>query len=167
MAETLQMLKDHFIPPAPEPTPAPSKGVMKFSVTSKSLTKNSSIADVTTKFFVDNYPAGFALDKESDLWKDLGKDQHKKLCNQFAAIKCAVRMMLMHADSFPLNPDKCSIESMAKLAEEKIQNDFGFTKTETITVYKVQKHSKTKQLQVTLKFPASTTELVRNYFKNE
>ena len=39
---------------------------------------------------------------------------------------------------------------MTKAAEERIRNDFEFNKNEIITVYKIQKHEKTKELQSTL-----------------
>ena len=85
------------------------------------------MADITTAFFVDNYPAGFSLDRESDSWKDLDASERKHLRNHFAAIKHAVRMVLMHTDSYPLTPDKEAVRKIATAAEERIRNklDFG------------------------------------------
>ena len=98
----------------------PPKGVIKSSISSKGLTNRTSVADVTTAFFEDNYPAGFSLDKESDFWKDTDASERKRLRNHFAAIKRAVRMVLMHADSYPLTQDKVVVRKIATTAEGHI-----------------------------------------------
>ena len=130
MAHSIARLEEHFIPP-PEPVTSPApKGVIKFSISGKALnTKHESVSDVTAKFFVDNHIAGFVFDKESESWKDLGKDQRRKLSNQFAATKCAVRMVLMHADSFPTSLDKKSNERMAKRQRNASEMTLNLTRT--------------------------------------
>ncbi|CAB9508013.1 expressed unknown protein [Seminavis robusta] len=167
VCESVRLLKNHLLPSSESSsTPTPSKGVIKFSVSCKALNKDSSISDVTTKFFVDNFPAGFNLDKESESWKDMDKNQRKSLSNRFAAMKCAVRIALLHTDAFPKDPDKKAIGQMARLAEEKIRADFGFDKNERITVYKIQKHEKTKGLQSTLGLPTNLPQPMQAFFRN-
>ena len=74
---------------------------MKFLVSSKTLTTQSDMADVFTAFFVDNYPVGFRIDKECDIWKDLETQERRRLRDLFRVIKRVVRVMLMHADKYP------------------------------------------------------------------
>ena len=168
MAKSIQRLEAHFLPPGKSVPATSPKGVIKFSVNVKGIDlKHESIAVATTKFFTQKYAAGFALDKERESWNALGKDHRKSLSNKFTAIKCAVRMVLMHADSFPTSPDKNSIERIAKAAEERIRNDFEFKKNETITVCKIQKHEKTKELQPILELPANTPEDVKKFFNSD
>ena len=107
-----------------------------------------SVADVTVSFFVDNYPAGFKKDKDSDSWNDLDPTERKRLRNHFAAIKRAVRMVLMHADSYPTIPDdKESIRRLATAAVERIRNELEFG-NKTITYYKL---TATQQLRLSRK----------------
>jgi hypothetical protein len=130
-------------------------GVIRFSINSKGLTNQMSLADVTTAFFADNYHVGFALDKESDSWNDLDLNERKRLRNHFGNIKCAVRMVLMHADSYPSIPEdpsqyKETIRRIATAAEERIRNDFCFG-NKTISIYKLTTHPTTKILKKSLK----------------
>lgn len=85
-----------------------SKSVMEFSISSKGLTKNNdiSVAEVTFPFFYKNYSAGFEADKRSDSWKeDMDEPERTRLKNLFGATKRTVRIVLMHTDSFSINPD--------------------------------------------------------------
>ena len=95
-------------------------------------------------------------------YKDMGKDHRRKMTNYFAAIKCATRTVLLFMDSYPSNADKHTLERVIKLAEERIRNDFGFTKAEVITACKIQKHPMTKN--VTRSFPSNLPEYIANYF---
>ena len=88
--------------------------------------KQTSVTDATVWFFIENYPAGMALDINSDSWKDLENTERKKLRNLFASIKRAVRMVLMHTDSYPLIPEDPSqykefLRRTATVAEERIR----------------------------------------------
>lgn len=100
MASSIHRIENHLMGYSKSDMPAP-RGVIKFSISSKGLTNQRSVVDVTIAFFVDNYPAGFTLDKESESWKDQDASERKRLRNHFAAVKRAVRMILMHLDSYP------------------------------------------------------------------
>jgi hypothetical protein len=65
-----------------------------------------SVSDVFVSFFSEDFRAGFELDKNSEAWKeDMDVPERKRYKNLFAKIKRAIRMVLMHADEFPLIPD--------------------------------------------------------------
>lgn len=168
MSESIRVIRNHFIPPIPETGPPPplSKGQMKFSISMKALGKAPAISDTTTMFFVDNFPAGYLLDQKS--WKDdpdtYPKPTRDSLIRLFAAVKCAVKMTLLHAPSFPSNADKKSIRRMAKLAEEKLRNDLKFDKQETITHGKIQKHPKTTSLHSSLSLPTGLPDEYVTFF---
>ena len=89
-------------PRARESNPTSEDGVIKFSVSSKALTKQMSVSDVAVAFFVDNCQTGFELDKRSDLSNEMVQPERKKLWNFFGTIKRAVKILLFHCDSFPL-----------------------------------------------------------------
>lgn len=164
MASSVRRLEEDHLMGNNRSSPPP-KGVIKFSISSKALTNRTSVADVTITFFVDNYPAGFTLDKESDSWKDLDASERKRLRNHFAASKRAVRMTLMHADSYPPTPDKEVVQKIATTAEEHIRNklDFG---NKTISIYTLALHQAMKELEKTLNLPENTPEDARMFFKN-
>ena len=86
MASSIRRLENHLMGETLHINPSPPKGVIKFSISSKGLTNRMSVTDVTIAFFVDNFPAGFSLDKESDSWRDLDASEWKRLRNHFAAI---------------------------------------------------------------------------------
>ena len=125
-----------------------------------------SLTDITVAFFIDNYPAGFALDKDSDSWNDLDTNEKKRLRNLFAWIRRSVRMILLHSDSFPPSVDKETIRRIASLAEERIRTDFGFD-SKTITMYKLCRHERTKQLESTMSLPSNTPDDMIRFFKND
>jgi hypothetical protein len=172
MNKSIQRIENHLMGEAPRPDASPSsEGTIKFSISSKGLTNQMSLADVTTAFFADNYPAGFALDKASDSWSDLDITERKRLRNQFGNIKRAVRMVLMHSDSYPLIPEDPSqykevIRRIATTAEERIRNDFSFG-NRNISVYKLTSHPAMKELEKTLKLPENTPEDARKVFKSD
>ena len=143
---------------------------IKFSVNSKRLHHQSSLADITVAFFVDDYRGGFAKDKASPDWND-NPVEKKRLRNLFANIKRAVRLVLMHADSYPSasNPVdyKESLRRIATAAEERIRSDFEFGPNAVISVYKLAKHPKTKELEKTLSLPANTPDDICKFFKVE
>lgn len=73
----------------------------------------------------------YALDLKSDSWNDLDKSEKKRIRNHFANIKRAVKMVLMHADSYPSIPEDPSqykevTRRIATAAEERIRNEFWF-----------------------------------------
>lgn len=153
------------------PISKPSKNVIRFSITSKGLTNNMSLTDVTVAFFVDDYPAGFALDKDSDSWSDIGSTEKKRLRNHFFIIKRAAKMVLMHAQSYPLIPEDPSkykevIRRIATAAEECTRNDFEFG-NKKISIHTLTNHPATKTLEKTLKLPDNTPEAMRRFFKSD
>lgn len=98
---SIERIENHFIGEAPEPNLSffSSNGVIKFSLSSKGLTNQMSLADVAVAFFVDNFPAGCALDMKSHSWKDLDSTEKKRMHNLCGNIKRAFGMVLMHADN--------------------------------------------------------------------
>ena len=136
----------------------------KFSISSKTITGQTTVTDATVMFFVDNFSAGMALEQKSDSWKDLSEKERKRYRNVFSSVKRAVRMVLMHADSYPplssdKNQFKLSLQKVATTAEERIRNDFDFG-DKVITVYKLAAHKKTKELERILHLPSNTPEEV-------
>lgn len=148
----------------------PSKGVIRFSISSRGLANQMSLADVATAFFANDFPAGFALNKESDSWNDLDLTERKHLRNHFGNIKRAARMVSMHADSYPLIPEdplqhKEVIHRIAAAAEECTCNDFGFG-SKAISICKLSSHPSMKMLEKSLKLPENTPEDARKFFKS-
>jgi hypothetical protein len=170
---SVQRIENHLMGETPRPdAPPSSEGTIKFSISNKGLTNQMSLADVTTAFFADNYPAGFALDMKSDSWKDLDQKERKKLRNRFQIIKRAVRMVLMHADSYPLPPEDPSqykevIRGIATQAEERIRNEFCFAKKTKISIHTLTTHLEMKTFEKTLKLPENTPEEARKFFKSD
>ena len=109
-----------------------------------------------------------ALDIKSDSWNDLGQPERKTLRNLCDSVKRAVRMGLMHTDSFPPTPDKQFKETLrrtATAAEERIRKDFGFG-DKAITHWKLADHPTTKTLEKTLKLPETIPEDIRKFFNS-
>ena len=122
------------------------------------------LTDVTTAFFAENYHAGYPLDRDSDSWNDMNAQERKKL-------KRAVRMVLMHADSYPLvseNPSqyKEMIQRIATVAEERIRNHFRF-ENKPISVYKLIDHPEMKKFEKILKLPDNTPEEACKFFRSD
>jgi hypothetical protein len=109
-----------------------SSDITKFTVSSKGITNHMSVSDVFVSFFYENYRAGFESDKKSEAWKeDMDAPERKRYKNLFAKIKRAIRMVLMHADDFPLIPYDPSkykevLRRTASGAEERIRSSLGF-----------------------------------------
>ena len=116
------------------------------------------LVDVFTTFFVDNYPVGFTLDKESESWND-DVIERTRVRNLFTNIKRAVRMMLMHSDSYPTSDDSANYKEVvcriANDTEERIQNDLDFG-SKIISIYMLMKHDSFKMLENTLRLPENT-----------
>jgi hypothetical protein len=150
------------------------KGVIRFSISSQSLPKYASLSDVTTAFFVDNYCAGYAMDTKSPPCNELDSQQKKSLRNKFGSIKHAVRMVLMHADAYPVMPNNPSeykgvIHAIATAAEKRILDAFGL-EDKTISIYKLEKQLKLpamKELEKSLRLPDNTPDDMRKFFKKE
>lgn len=129
------------------------------------------MSDVFVSFFYENYRAGFELDKKSEVWQeDMDDSDKKKYKNLFARIKRAVRMVLMHADDFPLIPDDPSkykevLRRIAKAAEERIRDrlDFGDKK---ISVYTLTNLPQIKDMENELNLPANTPDDWQKWFKS-
>jgi hypothetical protein len=100
MKRILRRLETHLIgEEVPmKTTSQPKKGVIRFSVLVKQLPRSPSLVDIA--FFVDNYRSAYELDKNNPL-PDSNKAQLRK---KFSKFKRAVKVMLFHADSYPLIP---------------------------------------------------------------
>jgi hypothetical protein len=188
--KSVQKLEKHFLgAPAPAPdriivnpndnpfsefsdtTANPFPLIHKFSSTAQHTFKEMSVADVTFHFFCDNYPLGYILDKKSDSWNEDQKEK-LRLKNLFAKIKRAVRMVLMHADTFPWPAEnqtrlqfKEAIKRIARAAEERIRDNLEFG-NKTITIYTLPNHPDMKSLEKSLPLPANTPERVRKFFNS-
>ena len=173
--KSVERIENRVVGQVPESDAARSTqdGVVKFSISSKGLNTNqASVANVTVAFFTNNFPAGFALDKGSDSWNDMDLNERKKIRNHCGTIKRAVRMALMHADSFPppspegSEPWKESLGRMATAAEEHTCEDLDFGK-KVITIHEPTKHQDLKTLEANLKLPDDTPEHPRKLFKSD
>ena len=140
MEKSTRRLEDHLTGDAPASTaPDSPKGIIRFSMNSKSLPKCASLVDVNTAFFADNCYAGYVLDTKSASYDELCPQGKKSLPNKFATIKRAVRIVLLHADSYPLKPKNAShhkdlIRGIATTAEKRLRETLGFEDKETVSV---------------------------------
>jgi len=126
METSLKRLEENLLPEAPKPE-HPLKRTLMFSVSSKCLSTSASLAEVTTAFFVDDYRTGYDLESRSPSWNKLDPQARKKLRNKHSLTKRAVRLVLMHVDSFPLDfnnsaQHKKDVFSTARSAEETSEN---------------------------------------------
>jgi hypothetical protein len=174
MEKSIRRLENHLIGETPTPvTPPRSKGVIRFSVSSKSLPKYASLSEVTTAFFVDDFCAGRELDLKSPSWAELDSQQKKSLRNKFTSIKRAVRMILGYADSFPLMPNNPSqykniVREIATAAEKRIRDALGFDDDTIISMYKLEKQLKLpamKEVEKSLSLPDNTPGDMRKFFR--
>ena len=95
----------------------------------------------------------------------LSLTERKKLRNLFNSVKRSVKMVLMHADSFPSTPDKQFKEVLRKIAtaaEERIRKDFGFG-DKPISHWMLADHPMTKTLEKTLNLPENTPQDIRKF----
>ena len=168
--KSLRRLEESLVgePPVTVATP-PSKGVIRFSVCSKSLP--SSLTEATVAFIADEYQAGFEIDKKSSNWGEI-----KKSCsNKFSTVKKAVKFLLCHAESYPLKPenspyhDKTVIRAIANEAEKRVREAVGFDDIETVSVYKLEKKlslSVVKEYEKSLNLPDNTPDDARKFFNS-
>jgi len=134
LVDSVRRIESHLLGDRPQSVSSqPSSSVItKFTVSSKGITNRMSVSDVFVSFFYEDYRAGFELDKNSEAWKeDMDATEKKKHKNLFAKIKRAIRMVLMHADDFPLPPDDPSkykevLRRTTSAAEDRIRNSLAF-----------------------------------------
>ncbi|CAB9526260.1 hypothetical protein SEMRO_1801_G298510.1 [Seminavis robusta] len=165
MGASIRRLESHFMGDAPE-SDVPRTAAKKFSVSTKGVTPQTLVVDVFVNIFVENYPDGMALEQNSKEWNDMTEREKKSHRNRFSQIKHAVRMVLMHADSFPPTSDKQFKQTLRKIAiaaVDCIRDSFDF-RSRTITFNKLADHSKTKEREKTLEFPPNTPEDIRKIF---
>jgi len=164
-------------------TPAPvtpqKKRPLRFSTSSKTLSKNASLTETTTAFFADDYKAGYELDTKSLEYKEMDAPEKKSLRNKFSSIKRAVRAVMMYADSYPQESEdeapshyKEKVRRIASAAEERIRDDFEEfkdKKDKIITIYKLEKvlkRQEIKELERTWTLPEDAPEEARKFFKS-
>jgi len=168
MEMSLKRLEDDLLPEAPKPE-HPLKRMQMFSVSGKCLSTSASLAEATTAFFVDDCRTGCDLESRSPAWNDL---ERKKLRHKCSLTKRAVRLVLMHADSFPLasnNSAQCKkdVFSTARSAEERIRVVLRFDPKSTITRSKLEKQPGPKKSEGTLKLPDDTPDGWCKFFKTD
>ena len=123
-------------------------------------------------FFAEDHHTSFELNKKSVSWKeDLNPNKKKHPRNHFAIIKCAVRMVLLHADSLPLTPEDPSqhkevLRRTAMVAEERIHNNLGFG-NKRVSVHTLMSHNEIKTLEKTLKSPENTPKDLHEFFNSD
>lgn len=171
MERSLKRLEENLLPEAPKPK-SPLKRALMFSVSSKCLSTSASLAEVTTAFFVDDYRTGYDLESKSPAWNELDPPARKKLRNKYSLIKRAVRLVLMHADSFPLVSNnraqhKKDVSAMTRAAEERIRIVLRFDPKSTITRSKLEKQPGLKELEGSLKLPDNTPGDWHKFFKTD
>jgi hypothetical protein len=173
MGKAIQRLEKNLIGEAPKPT-APPKGLIKFSINVDLLSKYPSLIEVTIAFFADDFRGGYALDQRHESWNALDPQEKKSLTNKFTTIKRAVKIVLMHADDFPLMPTnplqyKEEIRRIATAAEDRVRKDFDFG-DKVITPNKLQRQLKDvprfRETEMKGKLPDNTPEDWRRFFGN-
>jgi hypothetical protein len=105
-------------------------------------------------------------------WDELDSQQKKSLRSKFGSIKRAVRIVLGHADSFPLMPNnpsqyKSIVQEIATAAEKRIRDALGFDDNTIISIYKLEKQLKLpamKELEKSLSLPDNTPDDMRKFF---
>lgn len=100
----------------------------------------------------------------------MGVPERKRYKNLFAKIKRAIRMVLMHADKFPLIPDDLSkykevLRRTASAAEERIRDSIGFGDKRT-SIYTLTTLPDTKDMENKLTLPANTPDDWQKFFRN-
>ena len=172
VAESVRRIERHLLPDRPQSvSPQPSIDVTKFTVSSKGITNQMSVSDVFVSFFYEDYCSGFELDKKSEAWKeDMDTPERKHYKNRFAKIKRAVRMVLMHADEFPMIPDDPSnykevLRRTATSAEERVRSSLNFG-DKRISFYTLTNHPELKELEAKLNLPANTPDDWQKFFKS-
>ncbi|CAB9513877.1 expressed unknown protein [Seminavis robusta] len=166
MNQAIQRLERNLIGEAPEPTQPKSKGIIKFSINTEG--KNTSLTELTTAFFAEDYRAGYALDQRSGSWDELSKPDKRTLINKFGSMKRAVRFVLMHADEFPPTANKEEIRRIAKPAEDQIRQSLQFEKDKVITHSKLERKLKLpafREIEKKGKLPENTPEDWRKFFE--
>jgi hypothetical protein len=168
MEKSLRRLEENLLPEAQPQAPPSSQNVLMFSVSSKSLSTGASLSEVTAAFFADDYPTGWSLQLKSPSYNELDGPGKKKMKNRFSLIKRAVRLVLGHADSFPVNRGnrsqyKQDAFAIARVAEERIRTALQLDKS-TITINKMEKIPGLSEYEKTLNLPENTPDDMRIFF---
>lgn len=137
-----------------------------FSVSSKCLPTSASLSEVTAAFFVDDCRTGCTLETKSPAWNERDFPTKKKLWGQYSLIRRTVRLVLMHADSFPppLSSNtnraqhKREVFAMAREAEERLRVVLRFDAKAVSTRSKLEKVLGLKETEATLRLPANTPD---------
>ncbi|CAB9531278.1 unknown protein [Seminavis robusta] len=164
MATSIRRLEDHILGEVDsKPVTTANPPVRKFTVSSKALARHASVVDVTVLFFSDDFPAGMALEQRSDSWKDMDEKEKKSHRNRYSSIKRAVRMVVMHMDSFPLVSDrdfKSTLRHVVSKAIERLRTNYKISEDKTITVHTIASNSQqTPTLEKTMNLPPDLLEV--------
>ncbi|CAB9503235.1 expressed unknown protein [Seminavis robusta] len=164
LTKSVERIEARVVGESKPSTATQQEGIIKFSVSSKALTKQMSVADVAVAFFVDNHPEGFRLDKESESWNNLTPSEKKRIRNLFGTVKRAVKVLLLQLDSYPSTKSKDVLRKMFLDAEDRIRSRLGFG-NKLITVYTLTQHEEVRQLE-SARLPDDSPESVRKFFKS-
>ena len=79
VATSVRRIENHLMGERPEsPSSKPPSNVIKFTISSKGLNMHVvSVADVFVSFFDEDYRAGYALDLNSESWKEMLEPKRK------------------------------------------------------------------------------------------
>ena len=170
MERSLRRLEENLIGETPKPDAPPKKGVIRFSISSQCLPRSASLTESTIAFFADDYVTRYTLDTKSPSWNEKDDREKKSLRNKFSLLKRAVRLVLLHSDSFPIKPKnptryKEMIREIATKAEERIRRALAFDDSAKITIYKIEKQLKlAKDLETSQQLPDNTPDEYRKFF---
>lgn len=169
MDKAIQRLEKHILGTPPETEVKPAVDAITFSTLSVGLGQKPSLSEVTVAFFVEDYINGY--EREKRLWDREKKDERdkKSIRRKFSIIKKAVRVVLLHAASFPLQPKppgnyRRHVQTIAEAAEESIRKSLNVDKNR-LTVYTLEKLLKDSPLDPNLQLPTNTPSDMVTYFK--
>lgn len=169
MDKTIHRLETHLLGDIPPPhSEMKTKGVIRFTINSKRLSRNACLTEVATAFFVDDYIAGYALDQKSPAWDELDVTGKKKVSRWFSTIKQAVRVVLLHSDKFPEEGDKEKFKSVFGMATERIRATIfrdGSRYDGQLTVYTLEKLVRQNPLNPELTLPLNMPLSMKEFFK--
>lgn len=122
---------------------------------------------MTTAFFADNYHSGYIQETGSQHWNELDAQARKSIRNKFTTVKRAVKMVLLHADSYPETKDKDEIRGIAIPAEKRLREALKFDGEKPLSMYRLEKELKrSNSLEKACELPDNTPDEMRKFFLN-
>ena len=157
------------LPPPPALPAYPPPGQIRFTVLCNQLSKRPSVVEVMTGFFLEDYRASYALEKKSPWWQDKPKSEREAVVKKFCLYKRIAKVVLGHADAYPLRSSKPSdravITGILTVAENKLRERLGIAETGLLTVSKLEKQlAGLKDYEQSLELPTDTPLDMRDFF---